>query len=587
MHFSYYENPVAFIETEEQFALLQREDPDELVMAVASSPMAMHLLQSGSRRHVSLNNVFDDIAARSACAKQYVRARRFCERVDELTAEVFEYAGSLERISSIALMYFLMRSFATMAVRPRQVRGVLESCKADHVVQINVPSLGPALSLSPYVQGLVTRLSAGIALQMGMTTTVMGEAGGAILPPESGHTVAQPAETGATPWLVIDEAGFEVGLVAEAWKEQTGGSVVSLDRVLASVPFEYNADLSRRLFNRLLTDETVLGAAEEQCPEVLEPILAFLAYAHMPRQVSIARHIEVFVPYAPGVLLVNSMASSILESARAGGLPSIVYQHGGSGVQENPCLDYVWRLGADFLLTYGPGVDRHFREWEYAHAMKKSDNLAKLKSVGSIQLQQLDSAWAGDGQPDTELMYINTTFGAESSFFSHHYTDFWYWGFQQRVLDILARKDGSTIIKVHPSEYVRSPLREYLKDIQASHCRVITDPLTQVAGRAKAYALDTLGTGLLQLCLTEKPILAMATEEFFPFDEHALELLEKRVELCRSAPEFLERLKTFPDESSWDRERLGNREFLNAYGYRKGSKPLEVAVDFLQSLTGK
>ncbi|MFW5487280.1 MAG: hypothetical protein ACNI3A_02470 [Desulfovibrio sp.] len=578
--------PVAFIETEEQLSILEQKDRDEDILAVASSPMAMYLLEKGTRRHMVLNALFDDDSARRVCAGQYAKARSFCERVDQLSAEILEYDGPMERISSLSMMYFVMRAFASMLIRSRQVKAVLKHCRADHVVQINTPSLAPAMSSIPYVMGLTTALSPNIARELGLTTTVWGESAPRMQPPVQVASTARSAVKGSGPWLVIDEHSYEVGPVADVWEKETGGSVVLLDRVLASVPFQHSLDRSRELFHRLVSDEILIKGGDA-CYEVLEPMLAYFAYIHMPRQIAIAHNTNIFRVYTPGVMLVSSMASSTLESARAGGLPSAVFQHGGSGVQENPILDYIWRLGADTLLTYGPEVDRHFNSWEYDNGITENDNLARPYAVGSIKLHQLDAASPGEINSDADVMYINTTFGSDTSFFSHQYTDFWYWEFQQRILRTLAQKQGTNIIKVHPAEYVKSPLRAWLVDLNAGNCRVVDTPLTEVLDAAKAYVVDTLGTGILQLCLTTKPILALATENFFQFDGHALDLLEKRAELCRSPEEFAERIATFPDASSWDMTRLENRDFVNAYGYRQGTDPLEKTMKFLTAMAGK
>ncbi|MFW5487286.1 MAG: hypothetical protein ACNI3A_02510 [Desulfovibrio sp.] len=576
---------IAYVETQFQLDLLNHYDPKQQIPAVVCTPALEYALLNTQRRSLRPNAVFSDSDAYEASRQTYALTRSLCEEIDRTTCEVFGYTGPVERISTISLFYYMKMFVDHMKVRSSQILSLLEQGGYDTLMVLPSEEVKPEFSIHPYKRGTTSAIAPIMARRLGMEIVQVAPALPAPeYPPQKIIARPEAAPKAVSPCLLIDEKSYESGPVPERWKQETGGDVVNIAEVMKlAAPTAAHFEKGRQLLEALRRNPAVQALCTWQggsLMEVADPLLACLALSYIPRQVALSETTKAFSAFAPCAMLVSSMGVCVHENARAAGMKSFVYQHGGCAVRENPLLDYVWRFDADYLLSYGPGTSSYFKSWDHGNNIVCGDTVAMPHSVGAQQLRELERKKLS-GREQYGLMFISTMQAGDMIFYSHHFSDFWYWDFKRKLVSVLSEKECECAVKVHPHESADAPLKPFMEEQSIDNCEIVAAPLVDCLDKAEAFAVDSFSTCILQLCLTTKPILALAMEEFFRFNPEALELLERRVELCRSEEEFLNRLKSFPEEETFNPDRLHNREFLEAYGLGEDD-PTEAAIRFIQ-----
>jgi hypothetical protein len=264
----------------------------------------------------------------------------------------------------------------------------------------------------------------------------------------------------------------------------------------------------------------------------------------------------------------------VASAARASGIPTFLYQHGGSSDLDSPEL-ISWLRGADTMLLYGEGTAADLSET----LPKFAPHTARLAPVGSARLDEIaerrnvplqqrlrSELQNGDARP--LILYVPTHFSqfarAIGELADHPVVS--YFEMLQRVLSLwkeapnvrLVYKDF--LVANDRSRLMPSFIRDEIPDAIVTSRRV-----TDLMWSVDAIVVDHVITAAAEVLTTNKPCVL-----FMPSTtaqaRRARELVAPRARVATTPHEFVESVRGLLSKAEYAPLACPDRRFLSAYG---------------------
>lgn len=284
----------------------------------------------------------------------------------------------------------------------------------------------------------------------------------------------------------------------------------------------------------------------------------------------------------------------VLQAARSLGIPTITYQHGGfEGNCEYTTYDMTVLRHADYRLVYGDGTASYFRE----RIEQRVETCAQIVTVGSTRLDALKlipdkrnyiRRRLGIALAEPLVAYLPTNYQYNWYMARADYLGVPYFELLTKVVEIF--REFSHLHFVY-KPFPELPLDPILKVIAARspNCRVVTDfPAPLLLRACDAFIIDIPSTGLLEVLLTNKPMLVFSDSRFIVLRPEARMLLHKRVTLSETPEDYLKQLRLFLSRGNFQELENADREFLRAYGThldngRSAERALKAILEIAQA----
>jgi len=272
-------------------------------------------------------------------------------------------------------------------------------------------------------------------------------------------------------------------------------------------------------------------------------------------------------------LLISTLAGpaghAAVQAARDAGVPVVSWQHGGSGYTFHPIMPYVECFHADLHLVFGTPVAEKYREAMEWLGWKERPS---IMAVGSSSLDRMRIRFLRyrARREDGPVLFVTTQ--------NFHYIsqprqiigwDEHLWEVQKKVVDVAGRfPEKNFIIKLHPGQRSREPLRSYIHDSGISNIRCMTTEvkLEDLIPKSSLLLFDLVSTGILQAMLTDIPIFIYSG--LLPVDETTLEPLRKRAAVFANPDQFVRGVADYLNGESGTQYSSLTRslDFIRAYG---------------------
>ena len=290
---------------------------------------------------------------------------------------------------------------------------------------------------------------------------------------------------------------------------------------------------------------------------------------------------KMFSQVASAVLITSSCRlylkdAFVLGIAKSLSIPVVTYQEGGgAGYLDWPLFNLDTEL-SDFFLVYGKGVA------ESPYIEKK---MAKVVPVGSIYLDKvsrnINSTNENSNRKGIYIILDNIKkdtwqhYPYNGGNFSQAYRH------QSNIIEALKKfKKAEFILKtVEGREELYSVL------IDMNNMRIETKPLPSILAEASAFVLDYPSTVLQECLLTDKPIALLFNKTGVRFDDHALDLLKRRVRVASEYDEIHGVLEALIEDADNGHPMTKNKDFLMNYCLIE--KSMENVDNFFRSFLYK
>ncbi len=279
---------------------------------------------------------------------------------------------------------------------------------------------------------------------------------------------------------------------------------------------------------------------------------------------------------------------AMILAARSLGIPVIMYQHGGF---VGSCEYLTWDLTdlwqADYELCYGEGVRTYFEKRSACYVTP----LAKTLAVGSARLDHVrrrdhqrtqairKSLMRDDGRP--LVLYVPTAFcGPYRNLCCDSYPDVSYLELQQRVIDVFCRTpDVRLVYKVFSGTHNANLVPQIIRQKIPNSIIVDDTRLTDLMWAVDSIIVDFPSTGLLEVLMTNKPLLVYADKHSLRMFDQAKSLLRRRATLVESPEEFVVQVEALVRDGKFTELSVPDDAFLQAYGthLRDGSSAARAA----------
>jgi hypothetical protein len=266
---------------------------------------------------------------------------------------------------------------------------------------------------------------------------------------------------------------------------------------------------------------------------------------------------------------------AILLASKSLSIPIIMYQHGGF---VGSCQHLMWDLTdlwqADYLLCYGEGVQSYFRErnTHYQEPMAKplAIGSSRLDSLVSHEFQQKTIERKSYARENSRqlVLYIPTAFRMVDRYLCcDSYEDISYLHLQQSIIRAIQKNRNIQLVyKAFLGTPSANVIPEFIRK-QAPDAIIIENvKLYEIMWTVDKIIVDFPSTALLEVLLTDKPILSYVEKDSIHMLEAAKELLRKRVHLAETAEEFISKLNNFLESNEIEGVCRTNEEFLLHYG---------------------
>ncbi len=283
----------------------------------------------------------------------------------------------------------------------------------------------------------------------------------------------------------------------------------------------------------------------------------------------------------------------ILHAAKNLGIPRITYQHGGfEGICEYTIYDMTELRQCDYRFVYGEGVSDYFRH----RTEKYKEKMAELIPVGSARLDSLSvSAFdetdlrkiLGINKEKKVVLYIPTSYQYNWYMSREAYLSCLYFEFLYGLCDIFLEFRGIEFIYKPFPELPEDPMIKVFSP-KLKNCRIVRNlSVPRLASISDAIIVDIPSTALLEVLLSDKPVLVFSDRRFISIRDEARKLLEKRAMVSQETDDFYRKLKEFLS-SDFSSIKNNDRDFLKVYGtYLDDGKSLERASNKLTEIIKK
>lgn len=389
----------------------------------------------------------------------------------------------------------------------------------------------------------------------------------------------RPARPGRPPFVVFEaDHGYDIVFLCEGLGRRGRD-------VLAWRPDTWAGAGSKREFRlcweALGVDESFLAffrSPDVDLFPVLERRLAHVVTWSLPRQFAVHRRANrLFDRWSPAALVAAEINSywrvEVAKVARARDIPVVVYQHGGSyGYAQAYAHEYTALRWADLFLAYGDGVVRAF---DGRRGDPESPVRAEVVPVGSARLDRLATRGASPRSVGKREPWEATVVWVCDAMLHWcrrlppvDYENNRYYSWQKRLVALFERYPTVRFrIKPFPGFERYNPLADYVRDRGRAHLEVATDrPFWELLDEADLFLVDYVGTALLEVLTTAKPIVLFADRAGRDIAPEALRLLDGRVVCAWSVEEYLVVVESILRTRAWGERPAPDDAFLRTYG---------------------
>lgn len=301
----------------------------------------------------------------------------------------------------------------------------------------------------------------------------------------------------------------------------------------------------------------------------------------------------------PGALVVpfvyDHQETAVLRAAKALGVPTAIYQHGGFvGYCQDIAYDFQGLPQANYLFTYGEEAARYFQ----TRVGPPSLPFARPVAVGSARLdairrrqdtavqRQLRERLRRNGKP--VILYFSDPYKVNRYLNCGSLPPVSLFELQADLFALFNEFPWLHFIyKMHPG---RNSVARELARQKCPACEVIgvERSLTRLIWSVDAIIADFPGTGMLEAMLTQKRIVAYADNRSLRLTRTAAELLRRRVILAETPADFLAHTRSFLASGNFSELSSPDNSFLRAYAtHLDDGCSAQRAVEFLQTVISK
>ena len=285
---------------------------------------------------------------------------------------------------------------------------------------------------------------------------------------------------------------------------------------------------------------------------------------------------------------------AFLHAAKRLNIPRIIYQHGGFvGVCEFTVWENVDLANADWELVYGEGVAKYLNRRRLLYY----DYRAQPLVVGSSRLDALRDKYAskraettrarlGIKSTETMILYIPTILRGYNAYMCcNDYPAVSYSELQASVIELFRRFGDFRFIYKTFDDTVENPIHQIIRDSCPNVLNVTHPPLTDLMWAADAIIVDFPSTGLLEVLLTDKPLVVYADRNALRMFPEAKQMLRKRARFAETPEDFLMQIEQLLEKGDFEKVPDPDTSFLRTYGtFLDDGRSAERAVDVLHAL---
>ena len=284
---------------------------------------------------------------------------------------------------------------------------------------------------------------------------------------------------------------------------------------------------------------------------------------------------------------------ALIQSSRCLKIPVIFYQHGGfEGYCEYTVYDMTDLRQCDYRFVYGQGVANYFNYRKSLYTEK----MAHIIPVGSAKIDALKNKKVnkekiyehlGIEKSKKIIFYIPTSYQYHWYMSREAYLGCMYFEMLVEISKLFSEfPDVQFIYKPFP-ESPPDPAVEIFQR-HCPNCKITREySVYEIASISDGIVVDLPSTALLEVLLTDKPIIVFSDKRFICLLAEAKEILSKRAIIEEEITGFFNSLRQFV---SSDLKILKNydRTFLREYGtFLDDGKSAERALKKIKEITGK
>ncbi len=288
--------------------------------------------------------------------------------------------------------------------------------------------------------------------------------------------------------------------------------------------------------------------------------------------------LEVLRTSAPGCVITTHAGPEEVGFLHAAGqldIPRIIYQHGGFvGSSEHILWENTDLANADWEFVYGEGVADYLNQRRQLY----HDHRAQPVALGSSrldtllakhhprQVQQVRSKLRIKPEKPM-ILYIPTMLRGHLSYLCCcDYPDVSYFELQVQVIQLFQRFKDFCFIYKSFVDAVKNPIHQFIRNSGSNILDITSPRLTKLMWAADAIIVDFPSTGLLEVLLTDKPLIIYADHRALRMLSEAKQMLRKRATLAETPEEFLQQIEQFLDKGDFASVQNPDTSFLRAYG---------------------
>ena len=285
-----------------------------------------------------------------------------------------------------------------------------------------------------------------------------------------------------------------------------------------------------------------------------------------------------------------------LEAARALGIPTAIYQHGGMlGVCELPVFRDTDRRVADHMLVYGDGVKAYLDDDDARHATPRATSIV----VGSARLDALrrraPSAARRFARSVPRLrrpvvLYIAEQLRGNAHYLNcNGYPDVSFHELQARFIALFREFPAIRFLYKVFADHVPNPIPDAAAGApNIEMVGLLERRVTTLMWDADLIVLDMPSTALLECLLTPNPIVVFADARSLRMREEAKRLLRRRCTLAETPDAFLAEVRRMLEARAFAPLARPDDAFLRAYGtHLNDGRAAERAADAICRLAGR
>lgn len=259
-----------------------------------------------------------------------------------------------------------------------------------------------------------------------------------------------------------------------------------------------------------------------------------------------------------------------------------VHYGSGSGFAARPTHDRYDLADFDVFVVNGVGSRAAYQYPDKISYWRKDRKRAKPIAVGALWLDDFIEKYRNHNNGKSQvvrhrkrLMYVTQSLNGDLRYLGYVFPpEIWYYKFQIRFFDFISQyKDVELLVKFPPRNrypQINNPALNWLKENNCKNITIMQDSrFEDVYDIADAYFIDSPGTSLQYMAVTDKPIIVYSDKSIYKFTPSAAKSIGKRGYYTDSEESLFAFFKTFLIKNDWAISQPVNDEFSRKYNTHK------------------